>query len=351
MTGVATLVYDGDGHRVAKTAAGKTTTYLIDDLNPTGYAQVVEEIVNGAPQRTYTYGSQRISQNQVVNGTWTASFYGYDGFGNVRQLMDKTGAVTDSYEYDAWGNTINSAGTTPNNYLYRGEQYDSDLGFYYLRARYFNPLTGRFLSRDSQEGSTRTPASLHRYMYANGDPVNGRDPSGHQGLIEYVETLPESTATAGVEVAEDEIFAELESGLGEGGAPPAEPPIEPPTPEPPPEPTPEPAPRPPGHCVSNCNFGNQMHAKFDNYLESEVGTDSPDLNFNTKPGQTGPDAEWTNENEPSPLPDGVDIAELKPDNARAIARAIAQVQRWGQGPCALYVYDQAGNIFFWGIIW
>jgi RHS repeat-associated protein len=216
MTGVATLVYDGDGHRVAKTAAGKTTTYLIDDLNPTGYAQVVEEIVNGVPQRTYTYGTQRISQNQVVSGTWTASFYGYDGFGNVRQLMDRTGAVTDSYEYDAWGNTINSAGTTANNYFYRGEQYDSDLGLYYLRARYFNPLTGRFLRRDSQEGSTRTPASLHKYMYANGDPVNGLDPTGCQDLVEYTELL-QFAAQATVAVTAAILLVKLMESLPPAG--------------------------------------------------------------------------------------------------------------------------------------
>jgi RHS repeat-associated protein len=176
---------------------------------------VVEEIVNGAPQRTYTYGRQRISQNQVVNGAWVQSFYGYDGFASVRQLTDKTGAVTDAYAYDAWGNTINSAGTTPNNYLYRGEQYDSDLGLYYLRARYFNPVTGRFLSRDSRDGSTRTPASLHKYLYANGDPVNGRDPSGHQDLIEYKSLKPEPLE-AEAEVAGEEGAEGLREGLGEG---------------------------------------------------------------------------------------------------------------------------------------
>jgi RHS repeat-associated protein len=52
--------------------------------------------------------------------------------------------------YDAFGNKINSTGSTPNVYLYRGEQYHSDLGLYYLRARYYNPATGRFLSRDPE---------------------------------------------------------------------------------------------------------------------------------------------------------------------------------------------------------
>ena len=54
-------------------------------------------------------------------------------------LTNSAGTVTDEYEYDAYGNSFTVSGTTPNNYLYRGEQYDSDLGLYYLRARYYNP--------------------------------------------------------------------------------------------------------------------------------------------------------------------------------------------------------------------
>jgi YD repeat-containing protein len=118
--GAVTIVYDGDGNRVSKTVSGVTTQYLVDDLNPTGYAQVVEELVGSAVTRQYTYGLQRVSQNQVVNGTWTPSFYGYDGGGSVRQLTNSAGAVTDQYEYDAFGNSLTKQGSTPNVYLYRG---------------------------------------------------------------------------------------------------------------------------------------------------------------------------------------------------------------------------------------
>jgi RHS repeat-associated protein len=180
------MVYDGDGNRVAKTVNGVTTLYLVDDLNPTGYPQVVEEL-NGARavERTYTYGLQRISEYQVVNGAWAPSFYGYDGGGNVRNLTNAAGAVTDSYEYDAFGNSFTVSGTTPNNYLYRGEQFDPDLGLYYLRARYYNPITGRFMSRDPENGRRWIPATLHKYLYAQADPVNRRDPSGREALEEY----------------------------------------------------------------------------------------------------------------------------------------------------------------------
>ena len=69
-------------------------------------------------------------------------------------------------------------------YLYRGEQYDSDLMLYYLRARYFNPLTGRFVTRDPDLGRIKAPVTLHKYLYAGADPVNRLDPTG-RGIIDY----------------------------------------------------------------------------------------------------------------------------------------------------------------------
>ena len=186
-----TMIYDAFGNRVAKTVNGVTTQYLVeDDVNPTGYPQVIEELSGpigaGVVTRTYTYGLQRISENLspavTGNSTWTPSFYVYDGAGSVRQLTNSAGVVTDEYEYDAYGNSFTKQGTTPNNYLYRGEQYDSDLALYYLRARYYNPATGRFLSRDPDDGISIDPKTLHKYVYADSDPVNMTDPTGHEAL-------------------------------------------------------------------------------------------------------------------------------------------------------------------------
>ena len=141
-----TLVYDGDGNRVQQTVNGQTTSYLVDDRNPTGYAQVVEEIVNGVVNHIYTYGHDLISQDQVdpATNSWHATFYAYDGHGNVRFLTNESGQVTDTYVYDAFGTLITATGSTNNRYLYTGEQFDPNLGLYYLRARLMNPLTGRF---------------------------------------------------------------------------------------------------------------------------------------------------------------------------------------------------------------
>jgi RHS repeat-associated protein len=179
--GAATIVYDGDGNRVSETA-GATTTFLIDTLNPTGYSQVMDEIVNGSVTRTYTYGMSRISENQLVGSTWTPSFYGYDGHMNVRSLSNIPGALTDTYQYDAFGSKIASTGTTTNNYLFNAELFDQNLSLYHLRARYYNPLTGRFMSRDSNDGNTWDPKTLHKYLYAAADPVNRKDPTGRNWI-------------------------------------------------------------------------------------------------------------------------------------------------------------------------
>lgn len=125
--GLLTTVYDGDGNRVSETIGGATTNYLVDTQNPTGYAQVVEEMQNGAVTRTYSYGLQRINETQSS----VASFYGYDGHGSVRFLANSAGVVTDTYDYDALGNLISHTGTTPSNYLFAGEQYDPATELYY----------------------------------------------------------------------------------------------------------------------------------------------------------------------------------------------------------------------------
>jgi fibro-slime domain-containing protein/RHS repeat-associated protein len=176
--GAVSFTYDGDGNRVSRTVGGVTTKYLVDSVNPTGHAQVVEEIVNGAVQRAYVFGHDLISQRQLINGNWTTSYFGCDGNGSVRFLTNIGGAITDTYNYDAFGALISSTGSTPNDYLFVGEQFDANVGFYYLRARYMNPFNGRFITSDTHEGTIFDPSTLHKYLYVANDPVNKIDPSG-----------------------------------------------------------------------------------------------------------------------------------------------------------------------------
>lgn len=200
-SGQIVFVYDGDGNRVAKTVGGVTTRFLVDANSPTGYAQVVEEIVGSNVQRVYEHGHSLISQTQLISSNWTTCFYGYDSHGSVRALTDTTGAMIDTYTYDAFGNLIASTGTTLNKYLYAGEQFDSDLGLYYLRARYMNQSSGRFWTMDQFEGLRYDPASIHKYLYVAADPVNKLDPSGLETLVTTLGSLNIYTTIQALAVA------------------------------------------------------------------------------------------------------------------------------------------------------
>ena len=124
--------YDASGVRVASTVNDEETRYLIDTNRQN--AEVIEEYTpDGTTNVSYVHGLNLISANRDGE----TNYYINDGHSGIRQLTDENGNVTDSYDYDAYGNLLNSSGSTENNYLYRGEQYDQELGMQYLRQRYY----------------------------------------------------------------------------------------------------------------------------------------------------------------------------------------------------------------------
>jgi RHS repeat-associated protein len=177
-----TYRYDDDGIRVSSSANGVATNYLVDKNQP--YAQVLEEYSGNTLSLVYTYGDDLVSQTIPGAHTSAVSFFHYDGQMSTRQLSAGPGAgsgnVTDTYTFDAFGVLLASAGSTPNSYLYSGEQVDANVGFYYLRARYYNQAVGRFLTMDPLQGTSSDPQSLHKYLYGAGDSVNRLDPSGKE---------------------------------------------------------------------------------------------------------------------------------------------------------------------------
>jgi RHS repeat-associated protein len=108
-------------------------------------------------------------------------------------LTGNTGSIVSRFSYDAYGNTLGQTLGVLNSplsaLLYSGEQFDSDLGQYYLRARYYDPSNGRFNRLDPFAGSNFDPQSLHKYAYAYEDPINGLDPGGESPLIEFLATI------------------------------------------------------------------------------------------------------------------------------------------------------------------
>ena len=117
-------------------------------------------------------------------------YFTYDGHGSTRALLDITATILQLYSFDAYGNAIDFNPTEAlTEYLYSGEQFDSKIGQQYLRARYYDPATGRFNSLDSFFGNLDDPQSLHKYLYTHADPVNGIDPSGMMSIGGMVSSL------------------------------------------------------------------------------------------------------------------------------------------------------------------
>ena len=175
--------YDYAGNRIAKSSEGEYTKYLLEVNGELTY--VLAEInYDGTEKCFYTRGDELISQERDGK----KSYYVYDGHGSVRALTDESGKVTDKYVYDAFGNLISSVGSTKNDFLFCGEQFDPVTGLYYLRARYMNPSVGRFITMDSYEGSIDDPVSLHKYLYANANPDTTRGAYWERAILRYKST-------------------------------------------------------------------------------------------------------------------------------------------------------------------
>ncbi|OPF18912.1 hypothetical protein B1L04_05655 [Microcystis aeruginosa KW] len=166
--------YDSDGIRISQTVNGDETRFLVDKNRD--YAQVLQEYTpSKIIKASYVYGHDLISQLRNSQ----RSFYHVDGLGSTRALTDSNGLVSDRYAYEAFGEIIKQLGNTKNLYLFAGEQRDPNLGLDYLRARYYDPQTGKFTVRDTFEGNLQIPITLHRYIYANANPILYIDPSGN----------------------------------------------------------------------------------------------------------------------------------------------------------------------------
>lgn len=75
-------------------------------------------------------------------------YYLYNGHGDVVQIVDTSGTIVNSYDYDVWGNFITKQETIDNHFTYFSQTYDEITALYYLRARYYDPTTGCFTQQD-----------------------------------------------------------------------------------------------------------------------------------------------------------------------------------------------------------
>lgn len=178
-TTVGTYVNNGDGLRMSKTV-GSTTTRAAWDLS----GSLPLQLVDGATD--YVYGPRGMVLEQISGST--TLWYHHDQVGTVRAITDASGIVKATYRLDPYGNvnactgatvTVNGSNictgtiTVSNPFVFNAQYRDDESGLYYLRARYYDPTTGQFLSRDPATATTLSP-----YGYVLGNPLNGTDPRG-----------------------------------------------------------------------------------------------------------------------------------------------------------------------------
>ena len=150
-------------------------TQYVNDINRENTEILMELKTDGTANAAYTYGYSRNSRD-TSDG---ASYYLYDGRGSVSGLTPADGVTTNSYQYDPYGNTIFGTPISINYYGYNAESTNTNTGYQYLRARYYNPVNGNFITEDTNTGTTENPLTRNRYGYVNNNPLNYEDPTGH----------------------------------------------------------------------------------------------------------------------------------------------------------------------------
>ena len=170
--------YNADGLRTSKTVDGKTINHIWDDNK-----QIVVDMDDSDwySAEVYVRGTNLLAKfsKQSGNVKTDYQYYTQNAHGDVVDLTDADGEIVKLYTYDAFGVEKNIDDADTNAFRYCGEYYDSESGTIYLRARYYDPTIGRFISRDSYAGKNEDPLSLNLYNYCANNPVYFNDFSGH----------------------------------------------------------------------------------------------------------------------------------------------------------------------------
>jgi len=104
----------------------------------------------------------------------TTSYYEADGLDSVTSLSNAAGALAQTYTFDSFGNQTASSGSLTNPLRYTGGEFDSEIGLYFERARYYDPSAGRFISEDP----IQFKGGNNFYTYVGNGPTGAFDPSG-----------------------------------------------------------------------------------------------------------------------------------------------------------------------------
>ena len=176
---MASAVYDGNGLRAAASftpAGGSQAPQAFVWDNADGGNDLLMD-----PTNAYVYATDGSPTEQVNLSTGSVSYLVKDTLGSVRGTVSNSGALTATTSYDAWGNPQTAGGLTAYTPFGFAGGYTDPTGLIYLIYRYYNPVTGQFLSVDPALSDTGQP-----YQYADANPVTGTDPTGEAAKVRKV---------------------------------------------------------------------------------------------------------------------------------------------------------------------
>ncbi|WP_232242855.1 RHS repeat-associated core domain-containing protein [Paenibacillus sp. GSMTC-2017] len=167
----ASYTYYGDGLRATKKVNNDITRYVYVN------GQVIDELDANGNSKARNRGNELLYRKDIA--TNKGGYYSYNGHGDVIKITDAAGNTLNSYDYDIWGNVISKTETMSNPFKYSGEIYDDESDLIYLRARFYDPSIGRFITEDTYEGKLNDPLTLNLYTYVANNPLLYVDPSGN----------------------------------------------------------------------------------------------------------------------------------------------------------------------------
>ncbi len=191
-----TFKYDPQGRRIQKSGS----VYLYDGAN-----LIQESDSSGSLVARYIQGLSVDQPLAAYRGS-ASEFYETDGLGSISSLTTTSGTVNQSYVFDSFGNTSSTTGTFTQPFRFTGREFDGETGLYYYRARYYDPIVGRFMSEDPigfDGGSTNF------YSYVLNNPIRFKDPSGNLISVNGTKQDNIDYATARLYLIQDSVMADI----------------------------------------------------------------------------------------------------------------------------------------------
>ena len=167
--GTVSYLYDPFGRRIYRSSGSGINIYAYDNNN------LIEETnASGGVVVRYTQ-TDGVDEPVAMLRGGTTSYYEADGIGSVTSLSNTAGALAQTYTFDSFGNQTASSGSLTNAFRYAGREFDTETMLYFMRARYFDPASGRFISEDP----IGLNGGINLFPYAANSPTNFIDPFGN----------------------------------------------------------------------------------------------------------------------------------------------------------------------------